>query len=218
MKIKQFLLGLVAASCLAMPAFAAPIPFQINTITLTPGSGYGPGNGNQEQLDVVFQAFAAPAAFGLNVGQSFTFNVARVILGEACINPSTCPASGNGPNNETDGLNLGVKFNFTNPFSGIQDLLMIGTAYPGLVNDADEDYKLVFAPKEVTFGNGGRFSLDLLDLSFTNVGTQNLTATLTLLNAPASEGGNNEVPEPASLALIGLGLAGLRIGVKRRKA
>ena len=218
MKIKQFFLGLVAASCLAMPAFAAPIPFQINTMTLTQGPGYGPGNGNQEQLDVVFQAFAAPGAFSLDVGQSFTFNVADVTLSEVCINPGGCPASGNGANDETDGLNLGVKFKFSNPFSGDQDLLMIGTAYPGPVNDADEDYKLVFSPKEVMFGNGGRFSFDLLDLSFTNAAKKRLTATITLLNAPASEGGSNEVPEHASLALIGLGLAGLRIGVKRRKA
>lgn len=218
MKIKQFFLGLATASCFAMPAFAAPIEFSINTISITPGTGYGSGAGNQNALDVVFTAAGAPSNFSLDLDGIFTksFKVGTVSLNEECIDFGTVCFRNS--RDETDNLDVTVRFGFVSPLTGSKPFIMTGTAYAGPVSDADVDYTLVFNPAEFTFGNGGKFSLDLGDLSFSKIASKDLNATITLLNAPVNEGGGNDLPEPGSLALIGLGLAGLRMGARRRKA
>lgn len=71
---------------------------------------------------------------------------------------------------------------------------------------------------DITFGNGGKFKLDINDLAFFSLNqTQTLKATITLLAAPQSTTPGH-VPEPATLALMGIGLAGLSVRAKRRKA
>jgi hypothetical protein len=219
MKIKNVLLGFATALCFAAPAFAAPIQFTIDGLTVKPAGGYGKDTGsNQTLLDVSFAPFAAPGSFNLDLDgtKTFTFNVATVTLLEACINPSSCT----GPNGqkETDDLDVTISFDFLNPMSGKETIVMKGNAIPGDVADAGSDYTLTFAPKEFMFGNGGKFSLDLLDLDISNSNPVLLKASITLLSAPVATPGGGEVPEPATLALMGLGLAGLSVRAKRRKA
>jgi hypothetical protein len=211
MKFKHVLLSLATAASFATPAFATPITFNISSIGIVPGSGYG-SVGN-DALDVVFTA-GAPAHFDLDLAVpanvSNTFTVAAVNLKEECIDPGSCPSP---KGNEVQNLNVQVTFSFTSPLTGSQLVTVNGSATPGPVNDAAADYSLTFGnPVLVAFGNNGQFSLDVLDLTFSANGSQNLQATVTLLKAP------QVVPEPASLALMGVGLAGLALRSKRRKA
>jgi hypothetical protein len=213
MKFKHVLLSLATAVSFATPAFATPIPFTISSITIAPKSdGYG-AIGN-DALDVVFTPVSAPINFSLDLAVpssvSNTFKVGSIDLKEDCIDPGSCTAP---KGNETKNLDVLVTFSFTSPLTGNQFVTLTGSATPGPVNDDQPDYSLTFGdPILVAFGNKGQFSLDVLDLTFVKNGPLNLQATVTLLKAP------QVVPEPASLALMGVGLAGLALRSKRRKA
>jgi hypothetical protein len=213
MKFKQVLLSLATAVSFATPAFATPIPFTISSITVAAAStGYG-ATGN-DALDVTFTPVTAPITFNLDLAapgpSSKTFTIASINLKEDCIDPGSCPTP---KGNETKNLDVLVTISFTSPLIGNQLVTLTGSATPGPVNDSAVDYSLTFGdPILVAFGKNGQFSLDVLNLSFSANGPQDLQATVALLKAP------QVVPEPASLALMGVGLAGLALRSKRRKS
>lgn len=204
--IKQLTLS---ATLLAATAFAhaAPVSFNVNLSSLNPGSGYGidAHEAAGKLIDVRFNAQTTPYSFTLNnAGDYHLFQVGTVSFQE----PNT-----NGGINGTEAAgDLGVTalFSFTNPFGGTQTLEAFGTAYTGMLADAAVDFQLTWFATTVTF-NGGSFSLALMPLAFNNTNqTQALWAMISL--NPVS--GN--VPEPTSVALIGLALAGLSLARRKR--
>jgi hypothetical protein len=164
-KFKKMILAISAMGFIATSTVANAIPFNITTVSFTPGSGYGVDSNESTPtatlLDVRFSTagFVTQNATLGSVGAFFTFNFGTVDLEE--------PNGHSGiTSNETDNLGVTASFTFTDPLGIIQNVLATGTAITGSVSDAATDYTLVWAPTTVNFGSGGIFEIAMNSLSF----------------------------------------------------
>jgi hypothetical protein len=211
--LQKSLSALGAATMLVFSSAASAVPFTVTAAQFsTVGPGYGqdgdedPGN----LLDVRFSTSVfTQQNFVLGaLNQQFTFNFGTIDMQE----PNAHGAILAG---ETEGLGITATLTFTAPAGVTQTITANGVATVGSVSDSAVDYVIDWSPVTIMFGNGGSFQLSLTDMSFSGLGAQFQTATVTLLSFADGVPANN-VPEPASIALLGIGIGFVAVARRRR--
>lgn len=230
LKLRTVFPALLVIAALPASLFAAPVSFDLGpnnspeVVTAggtdsrwVIGSGWGTDASEVSSPTLLGATFdvnnALPSvAFSLNAGESFTFNFGSIELTEPNAGGGILAA-------ETDNLDLtAYLFFLAPPGVGAVGNPGVAIAVTGSVSDAAGDLSITFSSVLVNFGNGGQFTIDLQDITFTSAQTLTIDATVTLLAEPVDI---EEVPEPSSMALAGtalLSFAGLQWKRRRNRA
>lgn len=173
-------------------ATAAPIAFEI-----AGGSAKASGFAAGTVVDLKLSKDLT-SEFTLDVGQSKTINFLDISV------------SGSG-------LALGLieaTLNFTDPLQASANGLFVGLAVV-LNKTAGGVVSVLDNPGTIAFGNGGLFGVTFNGFEKScqscSALSGTVTATVSLLKAP------HGVPEPATLTLLGAGLAAFAFGARRRR-
>lgn len=146
------------------------------------------------------------SSFTLNPGESHDAVVLSIGTGEGTVNTDFLSLFGE----DTVSYPISATFNFTDP-AGASGAPIGGSTFGfiapftscGIIAGGcgRVDWG---SPSIFNFGNGGQFSLELLDASFATPGTANVRGRFTLISdaAPA-------VPEPATWAMLIMGFFGI---------
>lgn len=194
--LKKLLQGALAFPIVALwaaSANAVPIAFEISGGSAT---AYGLALGTTVNISPNPELVGA---FSLDVGESKTVKFLDISV------------SGNG----AIGGFVDAALNFVAPVTGSANSLLAGAGFLLSGLGGFGGLTVVSNPAPISFGDGGLFAVSFQGFESScfacSALTGTVTATISLLKAPAS------VPEPATLTLLGAGLAALAFGARRRR-